>query len=88
MIADRQEEKEMTTKEKIVEAASKAHGEFVNTDGAWCMANTPEQFKAFLEKTFGFEVLDCKATTYSTAIATTACGLSIAWNGHCSRVTD
>lgn len=78
----------MTTKEKIIEAASKAHGGFANTDGAWCMTNTPEQFKEFLEKTFGFEVVECKVTAYCAAVATTACGLSIAWNGYCSRLTD
>lgn len=78
----------MTTKEKIIEAASKAYGGFVNIDGAWRMTETPGQFKTFLENTFGFEVIECKATTYCTAIATTACGLSIAWNGYCSRLTD
>lgn len=84
----------MTTKEKIIEAANRKSlysdytGDFVYTDGAWCMTRTPGQFKEFLEKAFGFEVIECKATTYSTAIATTACGLRIAWNGFCSRVTD
>lgn len=84
----------MTTKEKIIEAANHKSpyadfpGAYVNTDGEWCMTETPEQFKAFLEKTYGFEVVECKATAYSTAVATTACGLSIAWNGFCSRITD
>lgn len=79
----------MITKEDIIAVANKksqysnVHGGFVNTDGEWSMARTPEQFKSFLEKTFGFEVIECKATDYSMAIATTACGLCIAWDGFC-----
>lgn len=80
------EYKVYTTKETIIERASEDHGGFVNTDGAWCMTRTPQQFKEMLEHFFGFEVIDCKATAYSTAIATTKCGLSIAWNGHCSLI--
>lgn len=76
----------MTTKEKIIAAASKQYGGFVDTAGAWCMASTPEQFRAFLENQFGFEIIECKATKYSTAVAITADGLSIAWNGHCSHL--
>lgn len=75
----------MTTKEQIINAASKPYGEFVNTDGKWCMTRTPEQFKAFLENTFGFEVVECKSTNNSTAVAITADGLSIAWNGYCRK---
>lgn len=82
----------MTTKEKIIEAANRKSiysdhtGDFVNTDGEWCMTRTPEQFKAFLEEAFGFEVIECKPTNNSTAIATTADGLQIAWNGFCRKI--
>lgn len=75
----------MTTKEKIINAASKEHGGFVNTDGAWCMIRTPEQFKVFLENTFGFEVIECNSANNSTAVAITADGLEIAWNGYCRK---
>lgn len=81
----------MTTKEKIIEAANRKSpysgctGGFVNTDGEWCMTRTPEQFREFLERVFGFMVTECKATCGSTAIATTACGLQIAWNGFCCK---
>lgn len=76
----------MTTKEKIINAASKEHGGFVNTDGAWSTTRTPAQFKAFLENTFGFEVTECKSANNSTAVAITADGLTIAWNGYCKKI--
>lgn len=82
----------MTTKEEIIAAANRKAlhpdfpGDYVVPDDEWIMARTPEQFKAFLEKTYGFEVVECKATSYSPAIATTACGLSIARNGFCSTI--
>lgn len=76
----------MTTKEKIINAASKEYGGFVNTDGAWCMTRTPEQFKAFLENTFGFEVTECKSANNSMAVAITNDGLTIAWNGYCKKI--
>lgn len=72
-----------TTKEKIITAASKDFGDFVNTDGDWCLTRTPEQFKTFLEKSFGFSVIECKATANSTAVAITDDGIKIAWNGYC-----
>lgn len=81
----------MTTKEKIIEAANRKSpywdrtGGFANTDGEWCMTSTPEQFKEFLEGA-GFVVIECRAAGGATAIATTACGLQIAWNGFCHRV--
>lgn len=75
----------MTTKEQIIEAATKEHGGFVNTDGAWCRTRTPGQFRAFLESEYGFEVIECKATNFSTAVAITADGLRIAWNGYCLK---
>lgn len=81
-----EKEKTMTTKGKIINTASKEHGGFVDTDGAWCMTSSPEQFKTFLENTFGFEVLECKSTNYSTAVAFTADGLQIAWNGYCKQL--
>lgn len=79
-------EKFHTTKEQVIAIAdSNKYGGFVDTDGAWCAASTPYQFKEMLEE-LGFEVLECRETAYSTAIATTNCGLSISWNGHCSRI--
>ena len=76
-----------TTKERIIEAANRTDfGGFVNTDGDWCMTRNPEQFKEMLKFYFGFEVIECKATAHSTAIATTKCGLQIAWNGHCRTI--
>lgn len=76
-----------TTKETIIETANQSEiGGFVNTDGDWCMTRTPEQFKEMLESYFGFEVIECKETAHSTAIATTKCGLLIAWNGHCRTI--
>lgn len=74
----------MTTKEKVTEAANRAHGGFVNTDGDWCMTRTPSEFRGFLAK-LGFEVTECKETAESTAIAITAEGYKIAWNGYCRR---
>ena len=82
----------MTTKEQITEAAnhksiySDHPGSFVYTDGEWCMTRNPAEFKAFLERRFGFSVIECKSTKYSTAVATTACGLEIAWNGFCRKL--
>lgn len=76
----------MTTKEKIIEAVSKAHGGFVDTDGAWCMTRTAAQFKEMLEKEFGFKVTACAPATGSTAVATTSDGLKIAWNGYCRKI--
>lgn len=70
-----------TTKEKIIDKAKL--GGFVNTDGAWCSTTNTEDFKEMLEYFFGFEITSCKETAYSTAVATTKCGLSIAWNGYC-----
>lgn len=76
----------MTTKQKIIEAATRReYGGFVNTDGEWCMTRNPEEFKAFLEDEFGFEVVECKEAPGSTAIATTSDGYEIAWNGHCAK---
>lgn len=76
-----------TTKERIIETANQPEiGGFVNTDGDWCMTRTPEQFKEMLESYFGFEVIECKATAHSKAIAKTKCGLQIAWNGHCRTI--
>ena len=72
-----------TTTEKIIEKAN--GGGFVCTDGAWCMTRTPEEFKNMLEHFFGFQVVQCNKTKYSTAVAITKCGLKIAWNGHCSK---
>ena len=76
----------MTTRQKIIEAATRDQfGHFVNTDGEWCMTRSPKEFKAFLEKEFGFEVVECKEMAGSTAVATTSDGYVIAWNGHCSK---
>lgn len=79
-------ERIFTTKEEIVRIANEGlYGGFINTAGAWCMASTPKQFKEMLERFFGFEVIECKETKYSTAIAVTRCGLKIAYNGHVSK---
>lgn len=76
----------MTTKQKIIEAATRReYGGFVNTDGEWCMTRSPKEFKEFLEKEFGFEVVECKEMAGSTAVATTSDGYVIAWNGHCGK---
>lgn len=76
----------MTTRQKIIEAATRDQfGHFVNTDGKWCMTRNPEEFKAFLEDEFGFEVVECKEAPGSTAIAVTADGYVIAWNGYCGK---
>ena len=76
----------MTTRQNIIEAATRDQmGHFVNTDGKWCMTRNPGEFKAFLEDEFGFEVVECKATAGSTAIAVTADGYVIAWNGYCGK---
>lgn len=72
-----------TTKEKIIDVANRCNGGFINTDGAWCMTGTPKQFSEMLEHFFGFNVIECKETATSTAIAKTECGLEIAWNGYC-----
>ena len=75
----------MTTREDIIRAAEMEYGGFVNTDGEWCMTRNAEEFKRFLEETFGFEVIVCKEIGGCTAYARTACGLNIAWNGYCRR---
>lgn len=81
----------MLTKEKIIQAAKAVspmfgrRGSFVSTDGEWCRCLTPEKFKAYLER-MGFEVVKCYATSFSNAIAETADGYKIAYNGHCSMI--
>lgn len=79
-----------TTREKIIERAKEGgmYGGFVCTDGAWCMTRTTQEFKEMLEHFFGFKIVQCKETKYSTAIAITECGLKIAWNGNCSIFTQ
>lgn len=75
----------MTTKQAIMDTAKRrSHGGFVDTDGRWCLTTNAEEFKAFLEDTFGFTVVDCRPADGSTAIAITIEGYRIAWNGHCS----
>ena len=74
------------TREMIIKTAAAELGGYVNTDGEWCSATTPEKFKKFLEG-IGFEVISCKETKYSTAIAITADGYRIAYNGHVSKAT-
>lgn len=82
----------MATKEQIIEAANRfsktwgIKGGYVNTDGAWCSTRNPEQFKKFLEETYGFTVIRCTSTDHCTALAVTACGLEIAWNGYCRKI--
>ena len=81
----------MLTKEKIIQTAEAVSpmfgrgGGFVNTDGEWCSCTTPAKFKAYLER-LGFEVVKCYATDFSTAIAETADGYQLAYNGHCRKI--
>lgn len=78
-----------TSKEKIIEVANgNPIGGFVNTDGVWCITRSPKEFKEMLEHFFGFTVISCVKTEHSTAIATTECGLQIAWNGYCRRINS
>ena len=75
-------------KQKFYEAAnSSEYGGFVrgSSEGEWVLASNPKAFKSYLEN-IGFEVVKCEETAYSTAIAETACGLRIAYNGHCSNI--
>lgn len=82
----------MTTREKIIAAAKYTlpewgcNGSFVNTDGKWNSCRTPREFKNFLEKEFGFTVVKCYSTEYSTAIAETSDGYEISYNGHCKKI--
>lgn len=77
------------TKDKIIEAANYVSprygkiGSFVDTDGEWCTRTTPSKFRAYLER-LGFEVVRCYSTNYASAIAETADGYTIAYNGHCA----
>ncbi|MDR0947897.1 MAG: hypothetical protein LBM69_00085 [Lachnospiraceae bacterium] len=81
----------MTLREEMIEAAERKKGNhtgsFVRTDGQWCMTRTPEEFKQFIEKQ-GFEVIDCKRTRESNAIAITKDGYRFAWNGHCTKLIN
>ena len=84
-----QKGKAMLTREKIIKTAEEASpmfgrvGGFVSTDGEWCRCTTPAKFKVYLEK-LGFVVTACYATDFSTAIAETADGYKLAYNGHCA----
>lgn len=80
----------MTTRDKMIDTANKTseydktfHGGFINTDGDWCACGTPKEFKKHIES-YGFEVVSCKATATSTAIAITKDGFSFARNGFCT----
>lgn len=79
----------MTLREKMIKTAEQKCknyvGGYICTDGEWCSTNTPEEFKAFIEKC-GFEVLNCKSTENSTAIAITRDGYKFVWNGWCERI--
>lgn len=81
----------MTMRKEMIEIAEKKHGihigGFVCTDGEWCSTRTPEEFKEFIEKQ-GFEVMECKRTKESTAIAITKDGYKFAWNGYCGKVVS
>lgn len=74
----------MTNKEMVIATANERYGGFVNTDGEWSMASNPTAFKKMLEG-LGFTVVECKETSNSTAVATTADGYRITWNGYCTR---
>ena len=81
----------MITREKIMETANYVSpifgriGGYVNTDGKWSECNTTEKFKAYLES-LGFLVIKCYSTSYSSAIAETADGYRIAYNGNCVMI--
>lgn len=79
----------MATKDQVIAAANRKSycgtGGYVNTDGEWCTCTTPEKFRGFLER-LGFEVTHCYSTSFSTAIAETADGYKIAYNGHCKKM--
>lgn len=81
----------MLTKEKIIQAAEAVSllygriGSFVCTDGEWSSCSNPAKFKEYLER-MGFEVVKCYATSFSSAIAETADGYQIAYNGHCRLI--
>lgn len=83
----------MLTREKIIQTAETVSpisgriGGFVNTDGEWCGCTTPEKFRAYLER-LGFTVVKCYATAFSNAIAETAEGYQMAYNGHCRKVAS
>lgn len=82
----------MTTKQNIMDAAVRKSpianlcGDFVNTDGKWCLCQNPAEFKEFLENEFGFKVVRCYETATSTAIAETEDGYKIAYNGFCTKM--
>lgn len=81
----------MLTREKIIQTAEIVSpmfghvGGFVNTDGEWCSCTTPAKFKAYLER-LGFKVVKCYATRFSSAIAETADGYELAYNGYCRLI--
>lgn len=76
-------------KREIIKAANESmygmYGNFVDRDSKWISAETPEKFKSYLES-IGFEVTNCYATNESKAIAETADGYIIAYNGFCTIV--
>ena len=74
-----------TKKEKIIEVANRDCGGFVNTDGAWCMTRTPQEFAEMLEHFFGFQIESCVERNGCSALATTKDGYLIAWNGYCKH---
>ena len=82
------------TRKEIIEKAnekfkfSNYRGGFVCTDGAWCCTSNPKEFKEMLEYFFDFEIIECKETKSCTALATTKCGLQIAWNGYVRIVNN
>lgn len=69
---------------EVVSPIGGAIGSFVSTDGEWCTCTTPAKFRAYLEK-LGFQVVKCESTSFSTAIAQTADGYVIAYNGSCTK---
>lgn len=71
------------TKEEMIKIAEKRG--FANTNGEWCLASNPKDFKRFIENK-GFEVVKCVETPYSTAIATTKDGYEFAYNGYCTKI--
>lgn len=81
-----------TMKLHIITAANERSPVYPWTRGAfikhrrpleWLQADSPRRFKAYLEG-LGFTVTRCEATPVSTAVAWTAEGIRISFNGYCT----
>lgn len=73
MLSDYLTKEDMIKKCLETSKYSTIKGGFINTDGYWCTCTTPEAFEKFIVNK-GFEVIDCKSTSTSTAKAVTSEG--------------